>query len=51
MNNDEKRVEIAPEAIPGLMWMSFWGLFFGGPVFAALMMPFRPAGLDKERPK
>lgn len=51
MENEPRGVEIASEAIPGLMQIAFWGLFFGGPIFAALMLPFRPSGLDKERPK
>lgn len=35
----EKRVEIAPEAARGLAEIAFWGLVFGGPIFAAMMLP------------
>jgi hypothetical protein len=45
---DDKKVEITSQAAIGLATIAFWGLFFAGPLFAAMMLPVR---VPLENPK
>lgn len=41
MDKDERGVEVTPQALLGLATIAFWGLWFGGPIFAAMLLPVR----------